>query len=97
VRLLLPVTFVSACFRAFALGLLGLGFLPRPQGSHAHATGRAVHLRDRAYSFQFCSPTRSSLQSGRYPSHVNDKNFDVTAYNPSDPVSGFAAVSSRTR
>jgi hypothetical protein len=28
---------------------------------------------------------------------VNDKNFDVTAYNPSDPVSGFAAVSSRTR
>eukprot|EP01047_Picozoa_sp_COSAG01_P056149 COSAG01_NODE_6333_length_3731_cov_3.572687_7_plen_106_part_00 len=47
---------------------------------------------DRAYSFQFCSPTRSSLQSGRYPSHVNDKNLDVTAYNPADPVSGFAAI-----
>lgn len=52
---------------------------------------RAAH-RDRAYSFQFCSPTRSSLQSGRYPSHVNDKNADVTAYNPADPVSGFAAI-----
>jgi len=51
----------------------------------------AAH-RDRAYSFQFCSPTRSSLQSGRYPSHVNDKNADVTAYNPADPVSGFAAI-----
>lgn len=47
---------------------------------------------DRAYSFQFCSPTRSSLQSGRYPSHVNDKNADVTIHNPDDPVSGFAAI-----
>ena len=47
---------------------------------------------DRAYSFQFCSPTRSSLQSGRYPSHVNDKNLDVTVHNPDDPVSGFAAI-----
>ena len=25
---------------------------------------------DHAYSFKFCSPTRSSLQSGRYPVHV---------------------------
>ena len=44
------------------------------------------------YSFQFCSPTRSSLQSGRYPSHVNDKNLDVTVHNPADPISGFAAI-----
>lgn len=47
---------------------------------------------DRAYSFQFCSPTRSSLQSGRYPGHVNDKNADVTVHNPRDPVSGFAGI-----
>lgn len=47
---------------------------------------------DRAYSYQFCSPTRSSLQSGRYPTHVNDKNMDVTVHNPSDPMSGFAGI-----
>lgn len=47
---------------------------------------------DRAYSFQFCSPTRSSLQSGRYPMHVNDKNADVTIHNPRDPISGFAGI-----
>lgn len=47
---------------------------------------------DRAYQYKFCSPSRSSLQSGRLPVHVNTKNLDMTAYNPKDPVSGFAAI-----
>lgn len=47
---------------------------------------------DRHYTYTFCSPTRSSLMSGRLPIHVNDKNLDPTFYNPDDPVSGFAAI-----
>eukprot|EP00039_Didymoeca_costata_P001708 m.54477 g.54477 ORF g.54477 m.54477 type:complete len:583 (-) comp10929_c0_seq2:800-2548(-) len=47
---------------------------------------------DRAYSFQFCSPTRSSLQSGRLPTHVNTENLGTNVWNPADPVSGFSAI-----
>ena len=47
---------------------------------------------DRAYSFKFCSPTRSALQSGRLPTHVNVLNLDMDMFNPKDPVSGFAGI-----
>lgn len=47
---------------------------------------------DRHYVFKFCSPTRSSLQSGRLPVHVNDLNAAMTINNPKDPVSGFAGI-----
>ena len=47
---------------------------------------------DQHYAFQFCSPSRSCLMSGRLPIHVNDKNDDPTYYNPNDPISGFAAI-----
>ena len=47
---------------------------------------------DQAYSFKFCSPSRSALQSGRLPTHVNVLNDDMTVYNPKDPVSGFAGI-----
>lgn len=47
---------------------------------------------DRAYSFQYCSPSRSSLQSGRLPTHVNTENLGTQAWNPKDPVSGFAGI-----
>eukprot|EP00039_Didymoeca_costata_P020357 m.340990 g.340990 ORF g.340990 m.340990 type:complete len:528 (+) comp19698_c0_seq1:49-1632(+) len=47
---------------------------------------------DRAYSFKFCSPTRCALQSGRFPTHVNVLNLDMSVYNPKDPVSGFAGI-----
>ena len=47
---------------------------------------------DHAYSYMFCSPTRSSLQSGRLPVHVNVLNLQPTTWNPEDPVSGFAAI-----
>lgn len=44
------------------------------------------------YTFKFCSPTRSSIQSGRNPIHVNVQNVDPTRSNPADPVSGFSAI-----
>ena len=36
--------------------------------------------------------SRSSLQSGRLPIHVNVLNADMSSWNPRDPVSGFAGM-----
>ena len=48
---------------------------------------------DQAYSFKFCSPSRSALQSGRLPTHVNiDNGEEAWLYNRDDPVSGFAGI-----
>ena len=47
---------------------------------------------DQHYAFKFCSPSRSSLMSGRLPIHVNDLNLAPNVYNPKDPVSGYAAI-----
>ena len=44
------------------------------------------------YVFQFCSPSRSCLMSGRLPIHVNDLNLSPDHYNPNDPVSGYSAI-----
>jgi arylsulfatase B len=47
---------------------------------------------DRAYSYKFCSPSRSAIQSGRNPIHVNVQNLDPLYVNPADPDSGFAGI-----
>jgi arylsulfatase B len=47
---------------------------------------------DRHYVYKYCSPSRSALQSGRNPYHVNPLNADMSIANPADPVSGFAGV-----
>merc|ERR1740117_2631639 len=47
---------------------------------------------DQAYAYKFCSPTRSSLQSGRLPVHVNSANLAPSEWNAADPVSGFAGI-----
>ena len=47
---------------------------------------------DQKYAFKFCSPSRSSLQSGRLPVHVNDLNAEPEIYNPKDRVSGFQGI-----
>ena len=47
---------------------------------------------DQHYAFRVCSPSRSSLISGRLPIHVNTQNIDADAYNPDDPVSGFQGI-----
>merc|ERR1719159_1079651 len=57
-----------------------------PQMNNLVKTG--IEL-DRAYQYKFCSPSRSSLQSGRLPVHVNTVNAPKDWYNPKDPVSGF--------
>eukprot|EP00966_Prymnesium_polylepis_P151391 3498237-Prymnesium_polylepis.1 len=47
---------------------------------------------DRAYAYKYCSPSRSALQSGRDPYHVNVLNADMSIVNRSDPESGFAGI-----
>jgi len=47
---------------------------------------------ERNYAFKFCSPTRSAIQSGRNPIHVNVQNIDPLASNPQDLVSGYSAI-----
>ena len=44
------------------------------------------------YAFKYCSPTRSALQSGRNPIHVNVVNGPTTCHNPDDPVSGYSGI-----
>ena len=51
-----------------------------------------VKQLDQHYAFEFCSPSRSCLMSGRLPIHVNDLNAAPDIYSPKDPVSGFAGI-----
>ena len=46
---------------------------------------------DQMFAFKYCSPSRSALQTGRNPIHVNVVNLN-TEHNPLDPVSGFAGI-----
>jgi arylsulfatase I/J len=47
---------------------------------------------DQHYAHTVCSPSRSSLLSGRLPIHVNVDNGAATVHNPLDPVSGFQGI-----
>jgi len=47
---------------------------------------------DRHYVFKMCSPTRSAVQVGRNPIHVNVLNIVPQHHNPKDPVSGYAGI-----
>ena len=47
---------------------------------------------DQHYAYKFCSPSRSSLLSGRLPIHVNDQNVPIFKYNPNDQVSGYGGI-----
>ena len=49
-------------------------------------------ILDRHYVHKFCSPTRSALQSGRSPIHVNVLNSPLNQHNPKDLVGGFQGV-----
>ena len=49
-------------------------------------------LLDRHYAFKICSPSRTSLQSGRLPVHVNVANTEPESVNRDDPVSGYAGM-----
>ena len=47
---------------------------------------------NRHYTYNYCSPSRASLQSGRLPVHVSFNNDDPTTYNPGEPDTGFAGI-----
>ena len=51
---------------------------------------------DRHYVYKFCSPSRSSFQSGRLPVHVNVANAAPELRNASDAVA-VATIERRTR
>ena len=46
---------------------------------------------DRFYSYQFCSPARSAIQTGRNPVHVNVQNVKPECVNSKDQEGGFQA------
>ena len=43
---------------------------------------------ERNYAFWYCSPSRSSLQTGRNPIHVNVNNDDMSLMNAAEPTTG---------
>lgn len=47
---------------------------------------------DRHYTYHYCSPSRSSLQSGRLAVHVAYGHDDPLLVNPADPVSGYNGI-----
>jgi len=49
-------------------------------------------LLERSYLYWYCSPSRSALQTGRNPIHVNMNNDDMMLYNPKDPVGGYQGI-----
>lgn len=47
---------------------------------------------DRFYTFQFCSPARSAIQTGRNPIHVNVQNVPPEYVNPKDAQGGVQGI-----
>jgi arylsulfatase B len=47
---------------------------------------------DRFYAHRYCSPTRSALQTGRNPIHVNVLNSNLGEFNLADPVGGYEGI-----
>ena len=59
---------------------------------HMDALVREGIELDRHYVWAVCAPSRSALQSGRNPIHVNLMNINPYNSNPLDPVSGFSGI-----
>ena len=47
---------------------------------------------NQSYAFWYCSPSRSAIQPGRNPIHVNVNNDGLAIYNLDDPVAGAAGI-----
>jgi len=83
------VHFVIDDWGAYNAGYKGNGEAQTPNIDNLVLNGVIL---ERLYSFKFCSPSRSALQSGRDPHHVNVLNIDADIFNASDPVSGFYGI-----
>ena len=94
---LIPFSPSSSSLQIDDFGWANVGY-HRPAGFNETQTPNmdslvsAGVLFDQYYTHQYCSPSRSSYQTGRMPIHVNVLNDDEAVWNPADPVSGFAAV-----
>jgi hypothetical protein len=68
-------------FLADDWGHFNMGWRGNPEARTPNIDGLVQDgiVLDRHYVFQFCSPTRSSLLSGRLPIHINTKNMGPTA------------------
>jgi len=79
------------------LGWAEAGF-NRPKDMVGYPTPAMDKLADngvilrRHYVHKFCSPTRSSIQTGRAPIHVNVQNALGTSHNEADMSGGFAGI-----
>lgn len=62
------------------------------QSPNMHALLESGIELDRNYVHKFCSPTRSAIQSGRNPIHVNANNFAMTRFDPKNPLTGISGV-----
>lgn len=72
----------------------GMFVLPTPEVQTPHLdslVADGIDL-DWSYVYKYCSHSRSALQSGRNPYHVNPLNAEPDIANPADPVSGFAGT-----
>eukprot|EP01051_Picozoa_sp_SAG22_P019167 SAG22_NODE_3450_length_1705_cov_1.362391_1_plen_221_part_00 len=78
--------------RNYSIGGLGVPGTAEVATPALHGLVRQGVELDRAYADKCCSPTRSALQSGRAPYHVNPLNAAMEIHNPDDPVSGFAGI-----
>ena len=72
--------------------LLGLPPSPEVVTPHLDALAASGAILSRYYAFRFCSPTRSAIQTGRSPIHVNVLNSDIMQHNPADPQGGAAGA-----
>ena len=75
------------------LGFANVGFARgapsrEVQTPHLDALAASGAVLTRSYVHKFCSPTRTSIQTGRAPIRVNVLNSDIMQHNAADPVSG---------
>ena len=87
----------TCCLLRWRQGWAGAGYhreTPTPEVQTPTMDALVAEGIDLAHSYVFycCSPTRSSLQSGRNPVHVNVLNADPDIFNASNPTSGAAGV-----
>eukprot|EP00039_Didymoeca_costata_P024829 m.11611 g.11611 ORF g.11611 m.11611 type:complete len:580 (-) comp4490_c0_seq1:211-1950(-) len=66
--------------------------VPEVQTSNLDALVSSGVELTRHYTYKFCSPTRSSFQSGRLPVHVNTENVAPEVYNNKNNITGFAGI-----